>query len=162
VADPVATIRAELDSNRATLAKLTEKAAKARASSDRVTPGGLSGEFDHGVLTRPRASHRARESRHATYDREAAASRERQAQERRVADLEKALSRAKADAKAPCDISGLRPGFFVRDRYGWHRVARVNKQSVSVETPFSWTERIALNKIIETRAPALKGGEAGV
>ena len=41
---------------------------------------------------------------------------------------------------------------FVRDEYGWHRVVRVSAKSVTVETPYSWTDRIALDRILEARS----------
>lgn len=40
----------------------------------------------------------------------------------------------------------------IRTEMGWHKVARVNKKSVSVETGHSWTDRIAIDKILEVRA----------
>lgn len=39
----------------------------------------------------------------------------------------------------------------VRDRIGWHKVVRVNAKSVTVETPYSWTDRIPRARIIEVR-----------
>lgn len=40
---------------------------------------------------------------------------------------------------------------FVRDEFGWHRVVRVNAKSVTVETAYSWTDRIELDRIREIR-----------
>lgn len=40
---------------------------------------------------------------------------------------------------------------YVRDEYGWHRVVRVSAKSVTVETGYSWTERIPLDRIHEAR-----------
>lgn len=40
----------------------------------------------------------------------------------------------------------------IRTDLGWHKVARVNAKSVSVETGYSWTDRIALGKVLEVRA----------
>ncbi|WP_350347227.1 hypothetical protein ABIQ69_11360 [Agromyces sp. G08B096] len=39
----------------------------------------------------------------------------------------------------------------VRTPYGWHKVARVNKTTVSVETAYSWTDRYPFDKILEVR-----------
>lgn len=39
----------------------------------------------------------------------------------------------------------------VRDRHGWHRVVRVNGLSVTVETGYSWTDRIPFGKVLEVR-----------
>lgn len=65
---------------------------------------------------------------------------------------------AERDAAAPCDVASLRPGDFVRDRHGWHRVVRVSKSSVTVGTDWSWTELIPHHKIIETRSAELAVG----
>jgi hypothetical protein len=40
----------------------------------------------------------------------------------------------------------------VRTKLGWHKVAKVNAKSVSVETGYSWTDRIARDKVLEVRA----------
>lgn len=58
---------------------------------------------------------------------------------------------AARDAAAPRDLAGLQPGDAVRDRFGWHRVVRVNAKSVTVATEYSWTETIPHAKVIETR-----------
>lgn len=39
----------------------------------------------------------------------------------------------------------------VRTRFGWHKVARVNKTTVSVETGYSWTDRYPFDEIHEAR-----------
>jgi CRISPR/Cas system CMR subunit Cmr4 (Cas7 group RAMP superfamily) len=46
------------------------------------------------------------------------------------------------------DVQGAR---FVRDEYGWHKVVRMNAKSVTVETGYSWTDRIPLGRILEVR-----------
>lgn len=43
----------------------------------------------------------------------------------------------------------------VRDQFGWHRVVRVNAKSVTVVTPYTWTDRIPLAKILDVRGPSL-------
>ena len=40
----------------------------------------------------------------------------------------------------------------VRDEMGWHAVVRVNAKSVTIKTPYSWTERIARPKILEVKS----------
>lgn len=69
------------------------------------------------------------------------------AQRRAIRDAE----RAAIDAAAPCDIDTLEPGDAVRDRFGWHRVVRVNTKTVTVATAWSWTDTIPHERIIETR-----------
>jgi len=39
----------------------------------------------------------------------------------------------------------------VRTVTGWHKVVKVNAKSVTVETPYSWTDRIEAARIIEVR-----------
>jgi hypothetical protein len=39
----------------------------------------------------------------------------------------------------------------VRTAYAWHKVARVNKTTVSVETGYSWVDRIPFDKILDAR-----------
>lgn len=37
----------------------------------------------------------------------------------------------------------------VRDSVGWHRVVRVSAKSVTVETQYTWTERIPIDRILQ-------------
>ena len=60
---------------------------------------------------------------------------------RKAAEAEANRHRFTAD-----EVRGARA---VRNRYGWHRVVRVNGKSVTVETPHSWTERIPIDQILE-------------
>lgn len=46
------------------------------------------------------------------------------------------------------DIKGAT---WVRVNYGWRKVARVNAKTVSVETGYSWTDRIEFDKVLEVR-----------
>jgi len=46
------------------------------------------------------------------------------------------------------DLAGAR---LVRSHTGWHKVVRVNAKSVSVESGYSWVDRIAIDKILEVR-----------
>lgn len=63
-----------------------------------------------------------------------------------------ALERAHAAGPvAPVTAEALRGAIAVRDRYGWHRVVRVNAKSVTVETGYSWTDRLPIEKIIGFR-----------
>ena len=43
----------------------------------------------------------------------------------------------------------LRDAIAVRDSIGWHKVIRVSAKSVTVATPYSWTDRIAVEKVLE-------------
>ncbi|WP_193510438.1 hypothetical protein [Cryobacterium sp. BB736] len=46
------------------------------------------------------------------------------------------------------DIDGAA---YVRDRFGWHEVIRINKVTITVATPYSWTEQIPFAKVLEVR-----------
>lgn len=41
---------------------------------------------------------------------------------------------------------------FIRTDVGWHKVVRVSVKSVTVETGYSWTDRIAVGKVLEFRS----------
>ena len=70
-----------------------------------------------------------------------------------VDDLEFKLARAEADereaARTKLTVADVKGARAVRDRFGWHKVVRVSAKSVTVETPYSWTDRIAIDKILQ-------------
>ncbi|WP_345543476.1 hypothetical protein [Microbacterium jejuense] len=45
----------------------------------------------------------------------------------------------------------LKEAAYVCDQIGWHHVVRVNGKSVTVTTPYSWTDRIPVENILEFR-----------
>ena len=127
-------------------------AGKAARAVDAVTPGGRTG-YDTAILSGIRRKHNAKADarRYNAYDREAAAYAEHAAAkaawhvaESRIAAL--AEKEAAADLVVPADAR------LVRDSLGWHRVIRVNAKSVSVETGYSWTDRIPMSNVLETRS----------
>lgn len=147
-------------------AERVERARKAlddaRERSEAVTPGGLHGDPATLSGVRRRGGHRQQARREAAYDREAEAARRLADAERDLRNAEAAAERAEADAAAPCDLDSVGPGDYVRDRHGWHRVVRVSVKSVTVETPWTWTERIPRDRVIETaaaRRPSTEGAE---
>lgn len=105
--------------------------------------------FDRGILNVPLSKRGP--SLDAQIDR-ALAEQQRQAredEERRSAERVAAREAEKARPKPTADdVRGAR---FVRDSYGWHEVVRISAKSVTVKTPWSWTERIALDKVLEAR-----------
>ena len=124
---------------------------KAARSVDAVMPGGRTG-YDPAILSGIRRKHNAKADtrRYNAYDREAAAYAEHAAAtaawrvaESRIAAL--AEREAAADLVVPTDAR------LVRDSLGWHRVIRVNAKSVSVESGYSWTDRIPLANVLEAR-----------
>lgn len=111
----------------------------------------MSREFDHGMLNLPRG-HRARgksiEAEIAAWKR-AEARRGREAARRATTERKAARDAEAARVKLTGeDIAGAR---YVRNEFGWHRVVRVNKTTVSVETGYSWVDRLSFTKILEVR-----------
>lgn len=63
------------------------------------------------------------------------------------------LEQAKADGTwNPVDLSAIKPGDLIRTRFGWKTVAKVNRKTVSVETGYSWTDKLPIDEIKEHRA----------
>ncbi len=58
----------------------------------------------------------------------------------------RSLSQARFSA---ADLAGVT---HVRDRFGWHRVVKVNAQTVTVETVHSWTKHISIAQILAAGA----------
>jgi len=65
-----------------------------------------------------------------------------------VAAIRARLEQAPARVASAESLRGAR---FVRDRYGWHEVVRVNARTVAVHTGYSWDARVAVSKILEWR-----------
>ena len=102
--------------------------------------------------TRRKYSARATSRKFGAGDRTAEAWAKVRAAESRVSLLEQRAKIAKRDAPVPYTPADLKAARYVRNRHGWHKVARVNAKSVSVETGYSWVDRIVLAEIIEVRA----------
>lgn len=71
----------------------------------------------------------------------------------RRAKLEQDLAKAqktyrKLEKPGPVDPPSILGADMVRDQFGWHKVIKVNAKTVTVETPYSWTDRIPHYKII--------------
>ena len=142
---------ARLGRARALVADLERRVEQARARSAAVTPGGGDPGSLSGVRRRP--NRRMDVRRFSAYDREADLTR---ALTRARADLQRlestaARQSAEAAARATVDPSEVVAGRMVRTRHGWHRVVRVNAKSLTVATPYSWTERIPLHAVLEVR-----------
>jgi hypothetical protein len=143
---------------RETVTRLEAQVAAAEARSEAATPGGQTG-YDPAILSgiRRKPNHKADARRLAAYDREAAAWRDLEAARADLACLERRAEREAAEAAARAELTpeAIKAARFVRDRTGWHKVVRVSAKSVTVETGYSWTDRIALDKVLE-----VKGGVA--
>lgn len=155
VARTLDTLRANHVKATAEADRLEQLLATAGHRSNAATPGGLH-DYDPAILSgiRRKPNPKADARRWAAYDREAeltvAHARAVEQRDR----LAKAITRAERDATAPRDLDTLKPGDAVRDSTGWHRVVRVNAKTVTVETGYSWTDRIPTDRIIETRSIA--------
>lgn len=123
------------------------------AAAEAATPGGLTG-YDPAILSgiRRKPDRKGDERRWAAYDRQAEVAVRLDEYRRDREVLVARIARAEADAAAPRDLTSLRPGDAVRDSTGWHRVVRVNAKTVTVETGWSWTDRIPHERVIETRS----------
>jgi hypothetical protein len=70
----------------------------------------------------------------------------------KAAEFEAArVESARRNAPVPFTRDELDAARFVRTNIGWHKVRRVNAQSVTVETGYSWTNRYAVSMILEVR-----------
>ncbi|TDW31006.1 hypothetical protein [Cryobacterium psychrophilum] len=150
-----ATLGAKLVDARRNLAAVTERARGTRDQSEAVTVGGITG-YDSAVLsgTMRKASPRKQAARLMAYDREAKAWEVVAASERAIRVIESQIKREHRDKLIPYTEDELRACNRIRTDLGWHRVVRVNKTSVSVETGYSWVDRIPLAKVIEVRKVA--------
>ena len=128
-------------------------AEEAHARSEAATPGGLTG-YDTAILSgiQRKPNPKRDEARRNAYTREAEAYRSATQAEEDLEYLEAALARLDALPPKPTPEQ-IKAAVAVRDQFGaWYRVVRVNAKSVTVETPYSWTERIALKDILETKS----------
>ena len=58
---------------------------------------------------------------------------------------------ARLNAPMPYTPQDLAAAVAIRTVTGWRRVVKVNAKSVSVESGYSWVDRVPLDKIIEVR-----------
>jgi len=143
-------VQTRLDRARARLESLTAQRDAIQARADNRHWTELDSATWSGVRRKPNP--KADERRFARYAREAQVFADYETAQRDVEILE---ARAEAEAAeavrvrfTAADLAGVT---HVRDRFGWHRVVRVNAKSVTVETGYSWTDRIALDGILEHR-----------
>lgn len=106
--------------------------------------------FDHGTLNLP-LSKRGAGSIDAQIDRHLAEQKRQARDEEKRRTAERIAAREAEKARPKLTADDVRGAVAVRDSYGWHRVVRVSAKSVTVETPYSWTDRIALDKVLEVR-----------
>ena len=107
--------------------------------------------FDHGELNIPgRLKNLDRD-----LDREMAQqAREHRKEARAVAQdryAARKAERAEEKARPKLTVDDVRGAVAVRTADGWHRVVRISAKSVTFTTPWSWTERIPLDRVLEGR-----------
>lgn len=66
----------------------------------------------------------------------------------KVKRLELRLAEAERVRLTAADLKGAT---LVKDAHSWHKVVRVSAKSVTVETPYSWTDRIAIEQVRDFR-----------
>ena len=71
--------------------------------------------------------------------------------EYKVASLER---RTAERDRVPFTAADLKGATHVRFPHGWYRVVRINAKSVTVATPYSWTDRYPIEKVREFRTVA--------
>lgn len=59
----------------------------------------------------------------------------------------------------PDELKGAK---FIQTDTGWHEVVRVNGKTVTVKTPYSWTDSIALKKILKVAKPGSEPGKSRI
>lgn len=65
--------------------------------------------------------------------------------------LARALSESRNASRPVASLEAIQRATAVRDRHGWHKVIRVNRKTVTVESGYSWTETIPLDRIEDAR-----------
>ena len=139
------------DSGEQVLSAAKAKAADLRAKADLLSKPRNDYETDMATVSgiRRKPNRKADAARFARFDREAEAWRLVDLADREVQRLERA---AIANPEpVPFTNDELRAARLIRTRHGWHKVARINAKRVSVATGYSWTDRVALSKIMEVR-----------
>jgi hypothetical protein len=109
-------------------------------------PSTLDGPLDHGMLNLPLSK------RGGTIESDIRKWRAVSEVEQEIESLRNRIAYAKRAAPVPFTTEELKAARAIRTSSGWHRVAKVNAKSVSVETGYSWTDRYTLDKILEVRA----------
>lgn len=158
---PEDTLEARIDRQRERVVALEAKVARKTAAEDaawgreqsavdRLPWGGEPIKVGHHSEGRHRnAINKAHAAAHvalgATHDREDAVG-ALEAARHNLAGLEAQRGRVTYTAEM------LQGAVAVRDRWGWHRVVRVNAKSVTVATEHSWTGRIPIGQVLEHRA----------
>lgn len=133
-------------------AKAASSSAESRAEANTINdPGALSG-------IRRKPNRRADDRRYSAYAKAAETQQRLDRARNDIIRLQRALAAAEAEeARVPLTRDDIAGADVIRTANGWHRIVRVNAKSVTVQTPYSWTDRIDIDAILEARSI---GGEA--
>ena len=148
--DRVSAIKSKLTVAREKLTRCTEQRdALVRRADDRhwteTDPA-----IGSGIRRKPNRKADAR--RYAGYDRDVQVFVDYEAAHRLVSILIQRLGDAMTERdRVLYTAADLVGATHVRDQFGWHRVVRVNAKSVTVETGYSWTDRIEVADILDVR-----------
>jgi hypothetical protein len=139
--------------NKATAADLEAAEAKLAVFTAKAESLSTMGDYDPAILSgiRRKPNHKADRARYNSYSREAEAWKAVEAAEMDVKIIRGRLATQARNTPIAFTEEQYKAAKVVRDSLGWHKVAKVNAKSVSVETGYSWTDRIAREKIIEVR-----------
>jgi hypothetical protein len=110
--------------------------------------------LDHGILSGIRRTSTPRQRRHddAKIERSIDAAMAEVKAQQEAERAEAKAANAKRNAPVPFTPEELKAARAIRTSSGWHRVARVNTKTVSVETGYSWTDRYPIDKILEVKS----------
>lgn len=120
--------------------------AEARELAARQMGGGIPG---FGGSGNQRAAQQVRTASKAAYRAYKEASEKLEYYTSKLRYYERTIAERDRPRLTRSDIANAR---FIRTSTGWRKVVRVNAKSVSVDSGYSWVDRIPLDKIIEVRA----------
>lgn len=107
--------------------------------------------LDHGELNTPLASRYGKGGIDAAIDRHIREQERLQRAENKRLHAQRLAHREAEKARVKPTAEDVKGAQFVRDTYGWHKVVRISAKSVTVTTPYSWNDRIPLDRILEFR-----------
>lgn len=103
--------------------------------------------LDHGILDLPLHKRGA-----GSLDRQIARNLKRIRAEQDVERREVVAANRERATPVPFTRDQLEAARAVRTSSGWHRIVKVNAKSVTVATPYSWTDRYPIDKVVEVKA----------
>lgn len=124
-------------------AELRAAADKKRAEADRIA-NGVGAPDRAGAMLRAKDSRRMNERMDSGLRRFTEKQREADALESKAHLAE---GRAKEAARVRLTHEDIKGATHIQDQFGWHEVVRVNAKSVTVKTPYSWTDSIPHEKV---------------